>query len=62
MLRHLKDQALPAVIGLERIENFRQMVIKLHVHDGADDLGNFALGLVWHQLVSVPFKALRRLK
>ena len=40
MLRHFEHQAVAAVLRLERVQNRRQVAFKLHVDDGADDLGN----------------------
>src|SRR5665213_2499683 len=45
MLGDLEHQAVAAVLGLERVENGRQMPLELHVDDGADDLRD-ASGLV----------------
>ena len=45
MLRDFEHQAVAAVLGLERVQNGRQMAFELHVDDGADDLGD-ASGLV----------------
>ena len=42
MLCHLEHEALAAVLGLERVQDRRQMVLELHVDDGADDLGDFS--------------------
>ena len=40
MLGDLEHEALALVLGLERVENFRQMPVELHVDDGAHDLAN----------------------
>ena len=40
MLRDLEHQAVALVLGLQRVEDRRQMVLELHVDDGADDLGD----------------------
>src|ERR1700676_1110780 len=45
MLRDLEHQAIAAVLGLDRVQNGRQMSFELHVDDGADDLRD-ASGLV----------------
>ena len=45
MLRDLEHQAIAAVLGLERVQNGRQVSFELHVDDGADDLRD-ASGLV----------------
>ena len=42
MLRDLEHQALAAVRGLERIQDRRQVILELHVDDGADDLGDLS--------------------
>ena len=33
---------LPRFVGLERVQDCRQMVLELHVDDGADDLAHLA--------------------
>ncbi len=38
MLRHFEHQAVALVLGLQRIEDRRQLAFELHVDDGADDL------------------------
>ena len=48
MLRHLEDEALALVLGVERIEDRRQIALELHVDDGADDLGDGADGVLGH--------------
>ena len=40
MLRDLEHQALALVGRLERVQNFGQMAVELHVDDGAHDLAN----------------------
>ena len=45
MLGDFEHQTVAAVLGLQRIQNRRQMTFELHVDDGADDLGD-ASGLV----------------
>ena len=40
MLGDLEHQAVALVVGLERVEDRRQVLVELHVDDGADDLGN----------------------
>ena len=40
VLRHLEHQAAAAVLGLERIEDRRQMPVELHVDDGAHHLAD----------------------
>ena len=42
LLRHLEDEAVALVVGLERVEDLRQVAVELHVDDGADDLGDAA--------------------
>ena len=42
VLRHLEHQAVALVCGLERVENFGQMPVELHVDDGAHHLTNLA--------------------
>ena len=40
VLGHLEDQPLVAVLGLERVEDRRQMAVELHVDDGAHHLAD----------------------
>src|SRR6266540_512108 len=40
MLGDLEHEAIALVLGLERVENGRQMPLEMHVDDGADDLGD----------------------
>ena len=40
MLGDLEHQPVALVLGLERVEDRRQMAFELHVDDGADDLGD----------------------
>ena len=47
MLGDFEHQAVAAVLGLERVENGREVAFELHVDDGADDLGD-ATGLGCH--------------
>ena len=42
VLRDLEHEPLAVVVGLERVEDLGQMVLELHVDDGADDLGDLA--------------------
>ena len=42
MLRDFQHQAVAAVLGLERVQDRRQVAFELHVDDGADDLGDFS--------------------
>ena len=46
MLRDFKHQAVAAIVGFERIEDFRQIAVEFHVDDGADDLRNAARGRI----------------
>jgi hypothetical protein len=45
MLRDLENQAVAQVLGFERIEDFRQMIIELNVDDRTDHLRNTTLRL-----------------
>ena len=45
MLRDFEHQAVAAVVGLERVQDRRQIALELHVDDGADHLRDLA-GLV----------------
>ena len=40
VLRDFKNQAVAAIHGFKRVQNFRQMAVELHVDDGARDLTN----------------------
>ncbi len=40
MLGDFEHQAIALVVGLQRVENRRQMTVEVHVDDGADDLGD----------------------
>jgi hypothetical protein len=42
VLRHLENQALAVVVGFQRVQDLGQVVVELHVDDGADDLRDFA--------------------
>ena len=42
VLGDLEHQAVAAVLGLERVQDRRQMILELHVDDGADDLGDLS--------------------
>ena len=41
MLGDFEHEALSAVRGVKRIQNFRHMAFEMHVNDGADDLCDF---------------------
>ena len=40
MLGNFEHQALALVLGLQRVQDRRQVALELHVDDGADDLGD----------------------
>ena len=42
MLRDFEHQPVAVVLGLERVQDRRQVVLELHVDDGADDLGDLS--------------------
>ena len=42
MLSDFEHQAVATVLGFERVQNRWQVVLELHVNDGADDLGDFS--------------------
>ena len=42
MLGDFEHQAVAAVVGLERVQDRRQVILELHVDDGADDLGDLS--------------------
>ena len=45
VLGDFQHQARALVVGLQRVENGRQIAVELHVDDGADDLGDAAGGV-----------------
>ena len=45
MLRDFEHQAVALVLGLERVQDRRQVAFELHVDDGADDLGDLSDGV-----------------
>ncbi len=47
MLRDFEHQAVAVVVGLQRIQDRRQVTLELDVHDGTHHLGDLA-GLVWN--------------
>jgi hypothetical protein len=42
VLGDFEDEAVAVVVGLQRVQDLRQVAVELHVDDGADDLGNVA--------------------
>ena len=50
MLGDLEHQAVALVVGLQRVEDRRQVPFELHVDDGADDLGDVS-DLDWSCMV-----------
>ncbi len=42
MLCDFEDQAVAAIVGFERVEDFRQIAVEFHIDDGADDLRDAA--------------------
>ena len=42
VLGDFQNQTLAVVVGLQRVQDRRQVAFELHVHDGADDLGHLA--------------------
>jgi hypothetical protein len=40
MLGDFKDQPVTLVLGLERVEDRRQVILEMHVDHGADDLSD----------------------
>ncbi|MEN9754642.1 MAG: hypothetical protein RLZ07_1024, partial [Pseudomonadota bacterium] len=53
MLRDFEHEAVAIVRRFERIQDFREMSIKLHVNDGADDLSDFARWFIGHGSLSL---------
>ena len=62
MLRDFEDQAVAAIVGFERVEDFRQIAVEFHIDDGADDLRDVARARVGcgvgHALSSCPLDRL----
>ena len=44
MLRDLEHEPVAVVLGLERVQDLRQLVVELHVDDGSQDLAHMAHG------------------
>ena len=44
MLSHLEHEARAMIVGLQRVQDLRQVTIELHVDDGAGHLADMALG------------------
>ena len=42
VLRHFQHQGLALILHMERVQDRRQIAFELHVHDGAQDLGDLA--------------------
>ena len=40
MLGDFEHQAVALVLGFQRVEDRRQVIVEMHVDDGADDLGD----------------------
>ena len=40
MLRHFEHQRVVAVLGVQGVQDLRQIAVELHVNNGADDLGD----------------------
>jgi len=58
MLRDFEHQAVALVLGLERVEDLRQMTVELDVDDRANDLGDLADGYcLGHCDVPYPWSA-----
>ncbi len=48
VLRNLEHQAVALVLGFQRVEDRRQMIVEMNVDDGADDLGDTSdIGSTW---------------
>ena len=59
VLRDLEHQAVALVLGLERVQDRRQVPFELHVDDGADDLGDASDCGFWPWLCHVFLARLR---
>ena len=46
MLGHFEDEAVAVVGSFQRVQDLGQVALELHVHHGADDLGDLAGGAV----------------
>ena len=54
LLRHFQHKGTAMVLTGQRIQNGRQFAFEVHVHDSAEDLGNFGrLRFSWSWFVSV---------
>ena len=71
MLGDFEHQPVAAVVGLERIEDFRQMAVELHVDDGAHHLADAADAACrrsslrmhsWPLAIFLPFDPFRALR
>ena len=49
MLRHFQDQGLAAPLGMQGVQDFRQLAFELNVHDGAQHLRNLADVILGHR-------------
>ena len=63
MLGDFEHQAVALVLGLQRVQDRRQVALELHVDDGADDLGDLSdcVGAWWPCLSSLPRSLSERL-
>jgi len=61
VLRNFENQTVAVVVCFQRVQNFGQVVVELHVHDGADHLRDFAF-CISHCFVSGSLTALPRRK
>ncbi len=65
MLRHFEDQPVAVVVGLQRVQDFRQRPVELHVDDGAHHLGHAAdlvAGGLHRSIHGVTFQSIRALR
>ncbi|EAQ04301.1 hypothetical protein OB2597_09164 [Pseudooceanicola batsensis HTCC2597] len=58
VLRHFQNQLGAVVVGGQCVEDLRQVIVELHVHNGADDLGHSAF-CVCHVSSPVPLERFR---
>ncbi len=56
VLSDLEHQPVAVIVGLERVQDCRQLAVELHVDDRADDLGD-ASRLVGHKVSSLTYKS-----
>src|SRR6185437_11290713 len=61
MLGDFQHQPMAVIVGFERVEDRRQVIIERHVHHSTDDL-RYSPGLLVSHVLTSSFQALRRLE